>query len=237
MTGGAYAIDRKYFFELGGYDEGMMVWNGENYELSFKLHLCGGNLIQIPCSHVAHTTKQRMAYREMDYKVDFSARNLKRVAEVWMDEYKAALYRTEPKRYELDPGDLKSAFALKKKLNCKPFKYFLDVIAPDLADTYPPFDLPVFASGAIVSDVKPNLCITYVGPTAAAPLELRECPKNTTNPIDNQNFALTWHRAIVYSSGHNELCVDANAVNMYACHNKFGNQLWKYDLVSCCRCE
>lgn len=47
MTGGAYAINRNFFFKLGGYDEGLMVWNGENYELSFKLHLCGGNLVQV----------------------------------------------------------------------------------------------------------------------------------------------------------------------------------------------
>jgi polypeptide N-acetylgalactosaminyltransferase len=52
MTGGAYAIDRKYFFELGGYDEGMFLYNGENYELSLKLHLCGGNMLKIPCSRV-----------------------------------------------------------------------------------------------------------------------------------------------------------------------------------------
>ena len=52
MTGGAYAIDRKYFFELGGYDQGMFLYNGENYELSFKLHLCGGSLLRIPCSRV-----------------------------------------------------------------------------------------------------------------------------------------------------------------------------------------
>jgi polypeptide N-acetylgalactosaminyltransferase len=52
MTGGAYAIDRKYFFELGGYDRGMFLYNGENYELSFKLHLCGGSMLKVPCSRV-----------------------------------------------------------------------------------------------------------------------------------------------------------------------------------------
>jgi polypeptide N-acetylgalactosaminyltransferase len=52
MTGGAYAIDRKYFFELGGYDEGMFLYNGENYELSLKIHLCGGRMLAIPCSRV-----------------------------------------------------------------------------------------------------------------------------------------------------------------------------------------
>jgi hypothetical protein len=52
LLGGAYAINRKYFFELGGYDMGMYLYNGENYELSLKLHLCGGNLMAIPCSRV-----------------------------------------------------------------------------------------------------------------------------------------------------------------------------------------
>ena len=30
-------MDRKYFFELGAYDPGMLIWGGENYELSFKV--------------------------------------------------------------------------------------------------------------------------------------------------------------------------------------------------------
>ena len=37
MVGAAFAVDRKYFLELGGYDEGMVVWGGENLELSWRV--------------------------------------------------------------------------------------------------------------------------------------------------------------------------------------------------------
>ena len=54
MAGGLFAANRQFFWDIGGYDPGMIGWGGENLELSFRVWMCGGRMETIPCSHVGH---------------------------------------------------------------------------------------------------------------------------------------------------------------------------------------
>ena len=227
MLGCAFAIDRKFFlYDLGGYDEGLEIWNGEQLELSFKLHLCAEGLFKVPCSHVGHTFRDINPTRVQDY--DFVAKNFKRIAEVWLDEFKEILYAREPDRYvEIDAGDLSIPQKIHERLNCKPFKEFLK-IAPDMIERYPPFyQVPVFASGAIKSLAgEGNLCLSG-NHELEDPLTLKKCSSNLIEPKKNQNFALTFFKQI--AQVWNDYCLDSKNLSLMDCHYDGGNQFWRFE--------
>lgn len=202
-------------------------------KLSFKLWLCGGRMMEVPCSRVAHTFRQHNAYRKVDGNYDFVAHNLKRIAEVWLDDFKQYLYGNQPERYaSIDPGDVSKQKMLRKNLNCKPFRYFLEQVMPDQVERYPFVDPGVFASGTIRSESNQKLCIDNMGEATDNPLGLMKCHRNLTSPGKRQFFILTWHRQIRTSSKIFENCLDTFQTSLWPCHFEFGHQLWFYNLVS-----
>ncbi|KAL3865524.1 hypothetical protein ACJMK2_042900 [Sinanodonta woodiana] len=132
MVGAAYAIDRSYFREIGAYDEGMKVWGGENLEMSWRVILCGGRLIHVPCSHFGHVARSQ-PYSFPGGRRAIEMYNYKRAIEVWMEpDHKMFVYHHYPEMKDLDVGDISERLEIKRRLQCKPFSYFLANNWPDL---------------------------------------------------------------------------------------------------------
>ena len=67
----------------------------------------------------------------------FIAINFVRVIETWWDEYKHYFYEKRPEWAHVDPGDLTAVRAIREKLKCKPFSWFMKEIAYDVTKYYP----------------------------------------------------------------------------------------------------
>nr|KAG5693526.1 hypothetical protein BaRGS_006228 [Batillaria attramentaria] len=95
MAGGLFAINKEFFHRLGTWDPGLVLWGGENLELSFKMWMCGGSILIHPCSRVSHIFRDSSPYLRGDVNRVVSG-NAARVAEVWLDDYKSFYFRSAP---------------------------------------------------------------------------------------------------------------------------------------------
>ena len=114
---------------MGQMDTGMGRWGGENIEISLRTWLCGGQIRVAKDSFVAHAFRAKFPYKVNNNDI---TRNLLRVAMVWMDgEYQQRFLdqkkiKTQNGEPVMDYGDISSRLALKEKLHCKPFSWYVD---------------------------------------------------------------------------------------------------------------
>ena len=59
--------------------------------------------------------------------------NMARIVETWMDDYKQYFYKVI-KNSRVPYGDITERMELKKRLNCKPFQWYIDNVYPRLND-------------------------------------------------------------------------------------------------------
>ncbi|XP_036373602.1 probable polypeptide N-acetylgalactosaminyltransferase 8 [Megalops cyprinoides] len=152
---GILVVDRLFFGEIGALDGGMKIYGGENVELGVRVWLCGGSIEIVPCSRIAHIERSHKPYLP-DLSITMK-RNALRVAEVWMDEYKHHVniaWNLPLKDHGIDIGDVSKRKKLRERLKCKPFKWYLDNVYPQL-DTWD----DLVAYGALINDLKKDVCI------------------------------------------------------------------------------
>jgi len=219
MAGGLFSIDKQYFELLGKYDPGMDIWGGENLELSFRIWMCGGSLEIVTCSHVGHVFRKSTPYTFPGGTSKIVNHNNARLADVWLDEWKNFYFAINTAAKVIDRGDTSGRKQLRKDLQCKSFKWYLQNIYPES-----PMPLEYYSLGEI-RNINTNLCLDTYGRKSGENAALSICH----GLGGNQVFAYTKRKQIMADDN----CLDSQnqrgPVKLIRCHGMGGNQEWLYN--------
>lgn len=215
MAGGLFSIDRDYFYEVGSYDEGMDIWGGENLEMSFRVWMCGGKVYIVTCSRVGHVFRKTSPYSWPGGVARIINHNTQRIVEVWMDEYKDFFYKINPGVRSTSYGDVSERKALREKLHCKSFKWYLQ-------NVYPESQMPVeyHALGEIRNKAT-GQCIDSMGRKSGQKVGMVQCH----GMGGNQVFAYTGSKQLATDDN---LCVDATYNSPVFTRCDSGKGQWDY---------
>ncbi|XP_037328170.1 N-acetylgalactosaminyltransferase 7 isoform X4 [Pungitius pungitius] len=224
MAGGLFAIERDFFFELGLYDPGLQIWGGENFEISYKIWQCGGQLLFVPCSRIGHIYRlQGWQGNPPPAHVGSSPtlKNYVRVVETWWDEYKDYFYASRPETLTLAYGDISELKRFREEHRCKSFKWFMEEIAYDIPLHYPlP---PKNVEWGEIRGFETSYCIDSMGHTNGGNVEIGPCHRMGGNQLFRINEAdqLMQYDQCLTRGGDN------SAVIITHCDQKQHNE-WKY---------
>ncbi|XP_077574242.1 N-acetylgalactosaminyltransferase 7 isoform X1 [Stigmatopora nigra] len=219
MAGGLFAIERDYFFELGLYDPGLQIWGGENFEISYKIWQCGGQLVFVPCSRVGHIYRlQGWQGNPPPAHVGSSPtlKNYVRVVEVWWDEYKDYFYASRPETIALAYGDVSGLKHFRQEHRCKSFKWFMEEIAYDVPLHYP---LPAKnVEWGEIRGFETSYCIDSMGHMNGGNVETGPCHRMGGNQlfrINEANQLMQYDQCLTRGSDNSAVIITHCDQNQY----------------------
>lgn len=183
--------------------------------------MCGGTLLILPCSHVGHVFRKQTPYSFPGGTNKVIFRNNRRLVDVWTDEYSKYFHRMIPDLNTVEAGDLTKRIELRKNLNCKSFKWYLENI-------YPESPLPIdFYHVGSISNQGLNFCIDTMGRKDNEDAGASFCHGQGGNQL------------FEYSKAHHiamgVLCLDTNGSNgvvkLKTCNKGARHQQWDYDNI------
>ncbi|KAI4586238.1 hypothetical protein MJG53_004025 [Ovis ammon polii x Ovis aries] len=192
---GILAANRLFLAEIGSLDGGMLTYGGENVELSLRVWQCGGRIEVLPCSRVAHLERHHKPY-SLDLRIPLK-RNALRVAEIWMDEYKDMVYMAwniPLQNSGINFGDISSRMALRKRLKCKTFDWYLKNVYPLLKPVR-----SVVAYGRMKNTLDERVCLDQGAVPGNTPI-VHHCHQYSTQVLScsGSSVSLLWLSLNVY---------------------------------------
>lgn len=230
------AVDRKFFFDVGAFDDGMLIWGGENLELSIRAWTCAGGVHIALCSRAAHLFRRTLPYRVPVDRSGLSVklRNYRRLVNVWLDDYRKFYYATESHQRPAHPSSLGVTFSdevrsiddrrrLRQRLKCRGFDWYLqnvatDLVIPDVNSRY--FGQLRNAHGRICASSAPADDVTL--------LPVTECGWRDRS----QTFELMQNGTLVDNRNRKCLTVSADGyAALSPCNCDIRSQIWTYGVV------
>ena len=112
----------------------------------------------LPCSRVGHIFRKRQPYSFPGGVDIVLVRNNMRLAETWMDSYKEHYYAKRPDIKKRQFGDISERLAIRERLKCKTFEWYLKTVYPEL-----PLPNENLLYGGAVRNPHTNMCLDTFG--------------------------------------------------------------------------
>ncbi|CAF1511272.1 unnamed protein product [Adineta ricciae] len=169
-AGGLLAIEKKWFFELGAYDPDIKIW--------------------VSCSHVGHIYRGPRTRSMHPHGANHFQSHINHLR-VWMDDYKKYYLRRQPSHGHLEIGDTSAYKALRQRLNCSSFQWFMDNVAYEMKDKYPvPPENVVW--GEMRNDQHSTSCADTLGKGFGSIIGVSGCHSQGGNQLFRLNAEGEW---------------------------------------------